>query len=214
MTRVPFMTKWILANGVGMALGFLAFVNVVFFTAFGFQFELYWTEAQDDLENAEELLRLALVLGLPLAGAIFTSSQATVLRRVPVNRRLWILTGPIGFVVPLFLIWPFTAIWGDIPGPVEPFTIVAGGLVGTAVFQWWTLHRKGMGSKHWLLLWSAGLPMGAVVFMLAYTLIDMVYSISWAAEVALIGFAIGSSAAALSGRALMRAVSVEASATA
>jgi hypothetical protein len=38
-----------------MALGFLAFVNVVFFVAFGFQFDLYWTEAQDYLENAAEV---------------------------------------------------------------------------------------------------------------------------------------------------------------
>ena len=63
MTRGALLTRWILANGVGMALGFLAFVNIVFFVAFGLQFELYWTEPQDDLENAEELLRRALVLG-------------------------------------------------------------------------------------------------------------------------------------------------------
>jgi len=30
----------------------------------------------------------------------------------------------IGFAVPALVIWPLTAIWGDIPGPVEPFTIV------------------------------------------------------------------------------------------
>ena len=212
MTRKAFLTRWILANGVGMALGFLAFVNIVFFVAFGLQFDLYWTEPQDDLENAEELLRRALVLGLPLAGAIFTTFQAIVLRDYSVDLRSWIFAGPTGFAVPLLLIWPFTAIWGDIPGPVEPFTIVAGGLVGTAVFQWWTLRRKGMESKRWLLLWIAGLPLGAIAFMLAYTLIDMVYSISWAGEVGLIGFAIGSSAAAVSGRAFLRAISVESSA--
>jgi hypothetical protein len=38
------LVKWILANGVGMPLGFLAFVNVVFFVGFDFQFDLYWTE--------------------------------------------------------------------------------------------------------------------------------------------------------------------------
>jgi hypothetical protein len=74
------------------------------------------------------------------------------------------------------------------------------------------LHRRGMKSRRWLLFWSAGLPLGAVVFMLAYMLISTVYSIGWASEVGLIGFAIGSTAAALSGRALFQTISVEASA--
>lgn len=208
MTGGTFLPKWILANGLGMALGFLAFLNIVFFVAFGLQFDLYWTEPQDDLQNAEQLLRRALVLGLPLAGAILTSFQAIVLRDYSIDLRSWILMGPIGFVVPLILIWPFTAIWGDIPGPVEPFTIVGGGLIGTAVFQWWTLRRKGAGSKRWVLLWSAGLPLGVVTFMVAYTVIDRMHPMSWAGEVGLIGFAMGSTAAAVSGRALLRAISV------
>jgi hypothetical protein len=112
--------KWILANGVGMALGFLAFVNVVFFVAVGFQFELYWTEAQDDLENAEEL------------------------------------------------------------------------------------------SKRWLVLWSLGLRLGMVAFVLTYLRVDVVFAISWAAEVGLIGFAIGARAPALSGHAPFQALSGEA----
>jgi hypothetical protein len=116
--------------------------------------------------------------------------------------------------VPLLLIWPFTAIWADIPGPVEPFTIVGGGLIRAAFFQWVSLRRKGMGSKRWLFLWISGLPLGMIAFMGAYILIDLVLSISWAAEIGLIGFATGGSAAALSGRALLRAISVETSAAA
>ena len=46
---------------------------------------------------------------------------------------------------PTALVWPLTAIWGDMPGPVERFTIVGGGLVGTAV----------------LIAWIAGLAVGA-----------------------------------------------------
>jgi hypothetical protein len=210
MTRAAFLTKWTLASGTGMALGFLAFVNVVFVFAFGLQFDLYWTDAQKDLDNAEDLLRRALLVGLPLAGGILTSSQALVMRNYAVDLRTWILTGPIGFVVPVLLIWPFTAIWGDIPGPVEPFTVVGGGLLGTAALQWWALHRRGMKSKRWLLLWSAGIPLGAVVFMLIYVLISTVYSIGWAGEVGLIGFAIGGTAAALSGRSMLRTLSGEA----
>ena len=212
MTGSGFLTKWILASGTGMALGFLTFLNVLFALAFGLEFELYWSDtAVEGIEDAERLLRLGLIIGLPLAGAIFTSFQAVVLRNSSINLRSWILAGPFGFLLPLLFVWPFTAIWGDIPGPVEPFTIVGGGLIGTAVFQWWSLYRNGMESKRWLILWVIGLPLGMVAFMVAYTLIDMVFSVGWAAEVGLIGFAIGSCAAALSGRALLRTISAETS---
>jgi hypothetical protein len=149
-----------------------------------------------------------------LAGTILTSFQAFLLRRSAVDLRLWVLAGPLGFIVPVLLIWPFTAIWGDIPGPVEPFTIVGGGLIGMACFQWYSLRRKGIGSKRWLFLWISGLPLGMIAFMGTYLLLDLVLPISWAAEVGLIGFATGGCAAALSGRALVRAISVEPSAAA
>jgi hypothetical protein len=126
-----------------MALGFLMFINILFFLAFGFEFERYWIEpSEGDVENAEQILRRGLAIGLPLAGAIFTSFQAVLLRRSAVDLRLWVLAGPLGFIVPLLLIWPFTAIWGDIPGPVEPFTIVGGGLIGVAFFQWYLFAAK------------------------------------------------------------------------
>ena len=195
-----------------MALGFLAFLYVLFFLGFGFDFDLYWSEtAVESIEDPERLLRLGLVIGLPLAGAIFTSFQAVVLRNSSVDLRLWILAGPAGFILPLLFIGPFVAIWGDIPGPVEPFTIVGGGLIGTAVFQWWSLYRRGMESKRWLILWVIGLPLGMVAFVVAYNLIGLVSPVGWAAQVGLIGFAVGSCAAALSGRALLRTISTETS---
>lgn len=204
-----FLPRWALANGIGMALGFLSFLHVLFFLAFGLDFELYWSEAAvEGVENAEQLLRLGLVIGLPLAGTIFTSCQAVVLRHSPVALPLWILSGPVGFVAVLLVVWPLTSIWGDIPGPVEPFTIVGGGLIVTGVLQWLALRRQGMDRKRWLVLWSIGLPLGMVVFMVAYVLIDMVVEVGWAAEVALIGFSIGSAAAALSGRSLLQTISL------
>lgn len=207
MTNRKALATWILLNGIGMALAFLTFLHVLFALAFGLDFERYWSEsAVEGIENAEQIMRLGLVIGLPLAGAVFTSVQATFLRRSNVDLRTWILSGPIGFVLPAILIWPLTTIWGDIPGPVEPFTIVAGGLVGTAVLQWLALRRRGMASKRWLILWCVGLPLGMIAFMLAYLLLDTVLSIGWAGEVALIGFAIGGCAAAVSGRALLGAV--------
>lgn len=209
MTNRSRLATWVFLNGIGMALAFLTFLHVLFALAFGLDFERYWSQsAVEDLENAEQVMRLGLVIGLPLAGAVFTSVQATFLRRYAVDLRSWILAGPLGFVLPLLVIWPLTAIWGDIPGPVEPFTIVAGGLVGTAVFQWLALRRRGIESKRWLILWCVGLPLGMVAFMLGYLLLDTVASIGWAAEVALIGFAIGGGAAAVSGTALLGTISV------
>ena len=112
--------------------------------------------------------------------------------------------------MPALLIWPFASIWGDIRGPVEPFTIVGGGLLGTAVFQWLLLRRNGlMESKRWLLLGIVGLPLGMIVSGVAYfTIASVGYSTTFAVDVAMIGFAIGSCAAALSGRELFRAISI------
>ncbi|MEZ4584831.1 MAG: hypothetical protein R2909_00315 [Gemmatimonadales bacterium] len=203
------MAKWILANGSAMALGFWTYLNLLMAIAFGLDFERWWSEAAvDGIENAERLLRLGSAIGLPLAGAVFTSLQAPLLRRTSVDLRWWILAGPLGFVGPLLVIWALTSIWGDIPGPVEPFTIVGGGLIGVGSLQWWSLRRRGVSSGRWLALWCLGLPLGMAAFMLVYTVVDSVLpgSIGWAAEVGLIGFAIGSVAAAASGRSLLSAI--------
>ena len=110
---------------------------MLFALAFGTRFELYWDEAAvAGIENPDGLLRFGLVLGLPLAGAIFASCQALVLRGRGVGLGAWILSGPLGFAAPILVVWPLAAIWGDIPGPVEPFFIVGGGLLATAAFQW------------------------------------------------------------------------------
>jgi hypothetical protein len=213
-----FLMKWILANGTGMALGFWTFLHFLFAISFGLDFEKYWSEAAvEGIENDEQLLRWGAAIGLPLAGAVFTSIQAPFLRNTSIDLRRWILAGPLGFVVPLLVIWILTEAWGNIPGPVEPFTVVGGGLGGVAVLQWWSLRRKGVTSKRWLILWFLGLPLGMVGFMLGYSLLDAAilpgseFSIGWAWEVGLIGFAIGSVAAAVSGRSLLRAISKETS---
>lgn len=214
--RNRFLPKWALINGAGMALGFWTYINVLMALAFGLHFEEYWSEAAvAGLENSEHLLRVGSAIGLPLAGVVFTSLQAPLLRKSSVDLRWWILAGPVGFIIPLTVIWLLTAIWGNIPGPVEPFTIVGGGLVGVAALQWWSLRLKGVSSKRWLILWCLGLPLGMVAFMLAYMVLDALiipdseYSIAWAAEVGLIGFAIGGVAAAVSGRSLLNAISPE-----
>jgi len=171
-------------------------------------------------EYAERLLRIGIAIGLPLAGAVVAGCQAWALRGHLSRLWQWILCAPAGFAAMILVIWPFTAIWGDIPGPVEPFTIVGGGLLTAGAFQWLLLRRRGVHATRWLVLWILGQPLGMIVFVLAYTLLDSIiapgeqYSISWAGEVALIGFCIGGTAAAISGKPLFRAISLGAAAEA
>lgn len=212
MAERRLLVRWSLANAIGMSLGFLAFIQTLMFLTFGLDFGLHWSSEVVEnlnLEDAEKerLLRIGLVVGLPLAGTIFTSCQALILRGLLPHVRAWILAGPLGFAAVILLIWPFTAIWGDLPGPVEPFTIVGGGLLMTAVLQWLSLRRRDIATTRWLVFWLAGLPLGMVVFMGIYTLVNLVVSVSWAGEVALIGLSVGGTAAAISGKPLFRAIS-------
>lgn len=206
------LLRWAIANAIGMSLGFLAFVQILMFLSFGLAFEQHWSNeavenfAAENPEYAERLLRIGLVVGLPLAGAVFTSCQALIMRKLLPSVRTWIVAGPLGFAAVILLIWPFTAIWGDLPGPVEPFTIVGGGLLTAAIIQWLSLRRRGIVATRWLVLWLVGLPLGMAVFMGIYTLMDLVASVGWAGEVGLIGFCLGGTAAALSGKPLFRVI--------
>jgi hypothetical protein len=211
MSERDFLIRWILSSGVGMSLGFLMFLNILFFLAFGLDFANYWSEeAVESIENAERLLRIGLASGLPLTGAIFTTTQTIALRGFAVRYGRWILAGPIGFLVPTLIIFPITSIWGNIPGPVEPLTIVGGGLVGTAAVQWIMVKRGGKGGLKWLVLWSFGLALGMLVYLASASLSESLrtlYSTSWATEVGVIGFLAGSLAAATSGHTLYESLS-------
>lgn len=119
----PFPLGWVAANAVGMALGFLVFLEVLFLLAFGLDSDSHWsTTAVEDLENAGRLLPMGLAIGLPLAGAVLTCCQAVVLGRQLPSVLPWILAGSAGFAVMILLVWPLShlGIWGHIPGPVEP----------------------------------------------------------------------------------------------
>lgn len=211
MTTRSSLVPWTLANGIGMALGFLAFIQTLMFLGFGLDFGSHWSVADVEAlestigsDSMERLLRLGLVTGLPLAGLLFATSQAWVLRRFLPRLWFWVLTGPAGFAAMILVIWPFTAIWGDIPGPVEPLTIVGGGMLATGVLQWLLLRRRGVHATRWLTLWLLGLPLG----MLVTTAVivgagETVGYPPWPLEVALIGFFVGGTAAGLSGRALL-----------
>ena len=211
MTTKSPVLPWILANALGMALGFLAFMQTLNFMSFGLDFEKHWSDAAIEAwaaahpENAERVFLLGLVLGLPLGGTIFASFQAWVLRGSLRRPWLWVSCGAAGFLVPILVIWPLRAIWGDIPGPVEPFTVAGGGMLGVGILQWWLLRRQGVDARRWLALWIVGLPLGMVVFVIVVGAAKLVVGAwpPWPLEIALYGVFIGGTAAALSGRALL-----------
>lgn len=223
MTLRRQVLRWTLANAFGMMLGFLTFIQTLMFLSFGIDFGRHWS--MEEVMNLgeivgqvemERLLRIGLLVGLPLAGAVVAGCQAWALRGHFNSLWQWMLCAPAGFAVMILTIWPFTAIWGSIPGPVEPFTIVGGGLLASAIFQWLLLRRRSVRATWWLVLWILGLPLGMIVFMFVYTLLDAVivtgeqWSISWAGEIALYGLCIGGTAAAISGIPLFQAISLQA----
>lgn len=217
MKRHDRFLTWIAANAMGMALGFLTFLEVLNFLAFGFDFSLHWSEeALEGLENPEPLLRLGLGIGLPLAGALLAACQAWVLRGYLPRLWPWILCGPAGFLVPILVIWPLREIWGHIPGPVEPFAVVGGGMLGAGILQWLLLRRRGVDATRWLVLSMVGLPLGMVVFMGVVGAARLVVGAwpPWPLVIFLIGAFIGGTAGAVSGNVLLRRLSSQTEPTA
>ena len=82
MTDRHMLLRWSLANAVGMALGFLLFLEVLMFLAFGPDVGRHWSTeaverwAAENRAEAERLLRIGLAIGLPLAGAVLAGGQA------------------------------------------------------------------------------------------------------------------------------------------
>lgn len=110
----------------------------------------------------------------------------------------------------LILVWPLAelGIWGNIPGPVEPFGIVGGGLLMMASMQWLLLRRGGISAARPLLFWIAGIPLGmAVSIVVLLVWMDVFQAgVPWAAEIAVYGLMVGGMAALVSGQALYDAI--------
>lgn len=64
MREPRLFVRWTVASAIGMALGFLAFLQTLMFLGFGFDFQRHWSEAavealgEADPANAERLLRV------------------------------------------------------------------------------------------------------------------------------------------------------------
>lgn len=223
MTQKRLLVRWTLANAVGMSLGFLTFLQTLMFLTFGLDFDLHWSAEAVEAKTAEvgsEADRLNLIyhmIALPTMGAVLATFQAWILRDRLSRIWQWILCWPAGFVTVSLVIWSLREVWGDIPGPVEPFLILGVGLLAGGLLQWLLLRRRGIHATRWLVLWTLGMPLGMAVYLLVNTIIHfglvvpgVLDTISWALDVTTIGFCIGGTAAAISGKALFRAISPDA----
>ncbi len=192
-------------------MGFVFFVELLNLLAFGLDFSLHWSqEAVESIEDPEPVFRLGLILGLPMAGLLVTSCQVWVLRRFLSRWWPWLLSGPAGFGLLILLVWPLREVWGKLPGAVEPFSIVGGGLLATGVLQWLTLRRQGVTRIRWLVLWIVGLPVGMLVSAIVIMGSGKIVGYPpWPLELALIGLFVGGTAAVLSGKALFGEIASE-----
>jgi len=195
-----FTLRWTIANGVGLSLGFLAFLQFLFFYGYGLDFEKHWGfGAEKDMSESEReaFYATAIPMGLILFGIIFTSAQALVLRKFLSKIWAWILNGGLGFAMIFLLIWPLRAIWGKIPGPVEPLTILIGGILFMLLLQWRYLKKQGIAPAKPLIWYFVGIVPGVIPVALLFTFI---WNPPWGPDVAIMGLSMGGSAGFLSAR--------------
>ena len=114
----------------------------------------------------------------------------------------------MGFSVIAVVIWPliYLGIWGNIPGPVEPLTLLIGGGSLAGVAQFTLLRRQNVNASKWLGFWILGLVLSVIPTALVFTLLAGPLGVtpSWPVEVGLTGLLVGGFAALVSGKALMQ----------
>lgn len=202
-----FTFSWSMANALGVSIGFLAFIQTLNFYFHGFNFDLHWdieagrrnAEGMEETERALALLK-GLALALPVFGLVYTTSQAFVLNKFLENIWQWVVSGGLGFLFVVVVVLPFASIWGDIPGPVEPLTLVMGGTIFTLLLQWRYLRKNGIASVRPLLWYALGVATGLAIvssmfFGLYYLFGDFW---TWAMEIAITGLFAGGFAGLLS----------------
>ena len=163
-----FQLSWTIVNAIGLSIGFLSFIQALMFYSYSLNFDLHWDfQAAENLPEDTNYLIKGLAIALPIFGLVYTSIQSLVLKNYLPSIWKWMAHGVVGFVIIVLMILPFASIWGHIPGPVEPFSIVFGGSVCTII---------------------------AVGILILFVLYQIGMNLSWALEVAIIGLVVGGSA--------------------
>jgi hypothetical protein len=189
--------RWTLANSLGMSLGFLASQQFLMFYDHGLNFEMHWVFGAD-IDMSENAILLGKGIGLAIFGSVFSLGQALILKQYLPKIWAWVLNGALGYIVVVLIMWPLIGIWGSIPGPVEPLTIVLGGTLFMLILQWSYLRKRGIKPARPILWFAAGALLGVVpLFLLFYFILG---DIPWALEICIMGLIIGGCAGFLSAK--------------
>jgi hypothetical protein len=194
---------WTAVNAIGLAVGFVVFVQTVNLIGYG---SIEW---QPEPPAPTALVYFVLLVAFLVEGAIFGSAQALVLRSLHLPAVPWILATAAGFGLTVIIDWPLLAaeILGRIPGPVEPIIATVGGGSLAGVVQYLALRRQGIHPSKWLALWAVGLIASlAPTALLFMSLEALGVSLSWPVVVFLIGLMAAGVAAWISGKALFAAL--------
>jgi len=192
-----FTLRWTIANALGMSLGFLSLIQFLMFYEHGLNFEKHWIFG-GDIDMSENARLIVIGIGLAIFGSVFSLAQALILKQYLPKVWPWVLYGALGYMVVLLIIWPFISIWGSIPGPVEPLTLVLGGTFFMLILQWRYLRKQGIKPARPILWFGAGVLMGLLPVVLLFMFIWP--NVPWGVDIAIMGLIVGGSAGFLSAR--------------
>lgn len=198
------LIAWIVANALGLGLGFDAMLMPAFMES---------GVAPDDpsIPSAALWDLASTVMLWSVGGLVLGFAQALVLKSSSIHLGHWVLAAAGGFgAAALMIACPLQAfgILGRIPGPAEPIMFTIGGCIGAGVIQRLFLRRQGYPTGRWLRLWIAGLFLSLVPTVLMFFVLQAVLGLEliWPVEVFLNGFMCAGVAAWISGRQLFSAL--------
>jgi len=192
-----FTLRWTFANALGMSLGFLSLIQFLMFYQYGLDFEKHWIFGAD-IDMSENAQLILIGIGLAIFGSVFSLAQALILKQYLPKVWPWVLYGALGYMVVLLIIWPFISIWGSIPGPVEPLTLVLGGTLFMLVLQWRYLKKQGVEPARPILWFGAGFLLGLLPVVLLFMFIWP--NVPWGVDIAIMGVLMGGAAGLLSAK--------------
>ena len=203
------LPRWTLANALGLAVGFVAALQVGMLFEFGFDWQLHWKWSGEPV-NQSALSYLGVFAGWLLAGLLLGSAQALVLRPHLPRIKHWILATVAGFAACAAIFdFPLIAFGflGAIPGPVEPLIVTVGGSSFAGAAQYLLLRKRGINASKWLLLWIGGLVASVIpTWGLFMSLSALGIPLNWPVEIFLSGFVAAGVAALVSATALFAAL--------
>lgn len=198
------LLKWVIANALGLGIGFVAFLQVGMLLQHGFDFEKHWSFSSDwDYSIWGYITSLISAL---VAGVFWGMAQAGIVKLPNIEPRHWVLVTAIGYMLHIIILdWPLHHL-GNLPGALDPLIVTVGGGVFVGLAQYYFLRKRGVIAKRWLLLWISGLFLSLVPTVLFFMFIAPSLELSWPIEVLINGAIIGGVAAWTSGRAFFNAI--------